>query len=216
MNTFPLTYEIQRQEEYSRFMPLIKWLLAFPHYVVLVFLGLAALFVLLISFFAVLFTGRYPRSFFGFLVGVGRWAVRVAAYVLLMTDRYPPFTLDDDPDYPVRYDVAYPEEGINHWRPLVHWILVFPYHVIAGILSNLALTVSFFALFTILFTKRYPPGMFDLALNGLRWGARANVYAAWMTNTYPPFEWEPQQPTPPTAATAVQPAAEEPPAAPTA
>ena len=76
MSQFPLTYDIQREDEYSRFMPLIKWLLAFPHYVVLIFLGIGALFAILFSFFAVLFTRTYPRGLFDYVVGVGRWGTQ--------------------------------------------------------------------------------------------------------------------------------------------
>jgi hypothetical protein len=76
----------------SRWLPLIKWFLAIPHYIVLVFLGIAAFCCVIIAWFAVLFTGRFPRSLFEFVVGVFRWALRVAAYAfLLTTDRYPPF-----------------------------------------------------------------------------------------------------------------------------
>lgn len=78
----------------NRWLPLVKWLLALPHYVVLFVLGLAAIGAIVISWFAILFTGRYPRSLFDFVVGVGRWALRVQAYAfLLVTDRYPPFSL---------------------------------------------------------------------------------------------------------------------------
>ena len=76
-------------------MPLVKWLLAIPHYVVLLVLGIGALIVWIIAWFAILFTGRYPRSLFDYMVGVGRWGLRVQAYAfLLVTDRYPPFSLD--------------------------------------------------------------------------------------------------------------------------
>jgi len=78
----------------NRWLPLVKWFLAIPHYIVLVFLGLAAFVCVVIAWFAILFTGRYPRELFDFVVGVGRWALRVQAYALLLTtDRYPPFTL---------------------------------------------------------------------------------------------------------------------------
>jgi hypothetical protein len=78
----------------NRWLPLVKWFLAIPHYIVLVFLGLAAFVGVVIAWFAILFTGRYPRELFDFVVGVGRWALRVQAYALLLTtDRYPPFTL---------------------------------------------------------------------------------------------------------------------------
>ena len=78
----------------NRWLPLVKWLLAIPHYIVLFFLWLAALVVIVVAWFAILITGGYPRSLFDFVVGVGRWTLRVSAYAfLLVTDRYPPFSL---------------------------------------------------------------------------------------------------------------------------
>ena len=82
------------ERDLNRWLPLVKWLLAIPHIVVLVFLSVAAFFAVLVAWFAILFTGRYPRGLFDFVVGVGRWWLRVEAYaVLLVTDRYPPFSL---------------------------------------------------------------------------------------------------------------------------
>ena len=78
----------------NRWLPIVKWFAAIPHYIVLTFLGLAALVCVVVAWFAILFTGRYPRGLFDFVVGVGRWTLRVAAYAfLLTTDRYPPFSL---------------------------------------------------------------------------------------------------------------------------
>jgi hypothetical protein len=82
------------EQDLSRWMPLVKWLLAIPHYIVLAVLGVGAVFAILIAWFAILITGRYPRALFDYVVGVGRWALRVQAYsTLLITDRYPPFSL---------------------------------------------------------------------------------------------------------------------------
>jgi hypothetical protein len=82
------------KHDLNRWLPLVKWFLAIPHYVVLVFLYIAAIVVVVIAWFAILFTGRYPRGLFDFLQGVGRWHNRVAGYAfLLVTDRYPPFKL---------------------------------------------------------------------------------------------------------------------------
>ena len=82
------------EHDLNRWLPLVKWFLAIPHYIVLAFLAIGALFAILIAWFAILFTGRYPRGLFDYVVGVGRWALRVEAYMsLLVTDRYPPFSL---------------------------------------------------------------------------------------------------------------------------
>jgi len=186
---YPVRLEFQRQAEYNRLLPLVKWLLAIPHYIVLSLLGVAAFFAVIGAFFAVLFTGRYPRGLFDFLVGVYRWSIRVTAYVYLMTDRYPPFTLSAQPDEPVQLEVEYPEAGIDRWRPLVHWLLILPYAFVVSILSNLAALFAFFALFTILFTKKFQAGMFDIVVVALRWQTRAFAYAFWMVDKYPPLVW---------------------------
>jgi hypothetical protein len=82
------------EQDLNRWLPLVKWFLAIPHYIVLAFLAIGAFFAIVIAWFAILFTGRYPRGLFDYVVGVGRWALRVQAYVsLLVTDRYPPFSL---------------------------------------------------------------------------------------------------------------------------
>jgi hypothetical protein len=104
-DTYPSTVEEQSvhleldypdvPRDLNRWLPLVKWLLVIPHIVVLAFLYIGALFAVIIAWFAILFTGRYPRGLFDYVVGVGRWSLRVIAYAtLLITDRYPPFRLD--------------------------------------------------------------------------------------------------------------------------
>ncbi|MDH3299755.1 MAG: DUF4389 domain-containing protein [Acidimicrobiia bacterium] len=83
------------ERDLNRWLPLVKWLLAIPHYIVLIVLFIGAFLAVIVAWFAILFTGRYPKALFDYVVGVGRWALRVQAYVsLLITDRYPPFSLD--------------------------------------------------------------------------------------------------------------------------
>ena len=115
--------------------------------------------------------------------------MRVAGYVLLLTDQYPPFSLQDDPSYPVQVEWDYPET-VDRWRPLVHWLLIIPYALVAGVLIWLAEIVAFIGVFVILFTKDLPDGMFKLIVNPMRWQVRANSYHTWLVTKYPPFEWE--------------------------
>jgi hypothetical protein len=83
------------EKDLNRWMPLVKWFLAIPHYIVLAFLSIAAFFAVVMAWFAILFTGEYPRALFDYVVGVARWWLRVSAYAfLLVTDEYPPFSLD--------------------------------------------------------------------------------------------------------------------------
>lgn len=185
---YPANLEISYPPELNRWLPLVKWLLVIPHFIALFFVGIGAFFVWIYGFFAVLFTGRWPRGAFEYLVGTLRWAYRVVAYFHLMTDAYPPFSLDDDPDHPVRLSVEYPEH-IANWRPLVQWLLALPYVWIAGVLYWLTGVLTIVAFFTVLFTKRIPRGMFELMVPGLRWNLRGSAYAYFMNDRYPPFVW---------------------------
>jgi hypothetical protein len=185
---YAIVTEFDRQEEYARFLPLVKWLLLIPHWFVLAFIWIGAVFALIYAWFAVLITGKFPKGVHGFLTGTWRWTMRATAYGMLMTDSYPPFSFDPDENYPARLDIAYTEE-IARWRPLVHWLLVFPYALIASVLMNLAYIVSFLAFFTILFTKKFPQGLFEFNVVAYRWQNRSSVYSVFMTEKYPPFEW---------------------------
>jgi hypothetical protein len=185
---YQATLEISYPPELNRWLPLVKWLLVIPHLIALFFVGIAAFFVLVFAFFAVLFTGRWPRGAFDFLVGTLRWSYRVLMYFHLMTDAYPPFSLADDPDYPVRLYVEYPQR-IARWRTLVQWILAIPYVLIADVLHWLTGVLTFLAFFTILFTKQIPRGLFELMVPGFRWSMSGAVYSYFMTERYPPFIW---------------------------
>jgi hypothetical protein len=184
----PVQLEIAYPAELNRWLPLVKWLLAIPHYIALFFLGIVAFFVIVIAWFAVIITAQFPRWAFDYLVGVFRWGNRLYAYLLLMVDPYPPFSFDDDPNYPVRFNIAYPER-IARWRPLVQWLLAYPYLLVASVLGLLAWLMSIVAFFTILFTKQIPRGVFELMVPGLRWNARGNAYANFMVDRYPPWVW---------------------------
>jgi Domain of unknown function (DUF4389) len=185
---YPVRLEIPYPDSLSRLLIFVKWILAIPHFIVLIFLGIGAYVVLIISWFAVLITGSYPEGMFNYMVGVIRWATRVQAYVFLMTDAYPPFSLEDDPNYPVRVEIDYPPQ-IARWHPLINWLLVIPYYIVAGILVFAAEIGVFIAWFAILITGRFPEGIFSFVTITFRWALRASTYMYWMVEPYPPFVW---------------------------
>lgn len=183
---YPVRVDVQYPQNPSRLLIFVRGILAIPHYLALIVLGIGAAFVYIASWWVVLFTGKYPEGMFNYMVGVMRWGLRFSAYVMLLTDVYPPFSLDDDPNYPVRLEVDYPTT-IARWRPLVNWLLVWPASIGAGLLFLFAYLCTIIAWFTILFTGRYPEGLFKYVVVAYRWQERVNVFQAWMTEAYPPL-----------------------------
>jgi hypothetical protein len=196
---YPARIEGELEPQLSRWLWLVKWLLAIPHYVCLVFLWIAYVVLTIVAFFAVLFTGRYPRGIFDFNVGVLRWTWRVAfySYSALATDRYPPFTLGEATDYPARLSVDYPEWHRRGLPLIGWWLLGIPQYLIAGILGGstagwheggLISILVFVAAVLVLFRRTYPQGIFDLVMGFNRWVFRVAVYGSLMTPVYPPFQ----------------------------
>jgi hypothetical protein len=207
MKRYPLRVEAHRDESLSRWLWLVKWLLLIPHVIVLVFLwtGLAVLTV--VAYLAVLFTGRCPAAIAAYHTGVLRWTWRVGyhGYQALGTDRYPPFTLADVPDYPARLTVTeHPRPP--RWLPLVAWLFAVPHILLVAALTG-AVTWEFetggdtttsapisvvaagvlIAGVALLFTGRYPRGLYDLLVGVARWNLRLIAYLLLLTPQYPPF-----------------------------
>lgn len=210
MTVYPVMVEGRIDEPLSRWMWLIKWFLAIPHFIILAFLWAAFVFLTLIALFAILFSGRYPKAMFDFNVGVLRWTWRVIFYCssVLATDRYPPFSLADDPAYPARLDVAYPEQLSRGLALVKWWLLAIPHYIIVGLFTSgliwwttdfgegdrlldfgggLIGVLALVAVVILLFTARYPKPLFDLIMGLNRWVFRVAAYAALMRDEYPPF-----------------------------
>lgn len=195
----------------SRGLWLVKWLLAIPHYLVLAVLWVALIVTTIAAGIAILFTGRYPRSWFAFTVGVLRWNWRVGfyAYSALGTDRYPPFTLAAT-DYPADFDVAYPARLSRGLVLVKWWLLAIPHLLIVGVLtggagswgnewneSGQTTTTSWapsllgllvlIAAVILLFTGRYRHELFNLVVGLNRWVYRVGAYVLLLRDEYPPF-----------------------------
>jgi Domain of unknown function (DUF4389) len=206
---YPLRVEGGLDGHLSRWLWLAKWVLMIPHVIVLVFLWIAFVVLTVVAFFAILVTGRYPRTIFDFNVGVLRWTWRVGfySYSALGTDRYPPFTLADVSDYPARLDVVYPQSLSRALVLVKWWLLALPQYLIVAVFAGGAWAgfnamsdnggwtsgggliglLVLIAGVVLLFTGRYPKAIFDFVMGMNRWVFRVAAYATLMTDEYPPF-----------------------------
>ena len=200
MTDTPVRLEARLDEQLSPGLWLVKWLLAIPHVIVLFFLWIAFVVVSVVAFVAILATGRYPRPLFDFNLGVLRWSWRVGCYGYgaLSTDRYPPFSLGEEPDYPATLDIAY---TVHLSRGLVlvkWWLLAIPHYIVVTLIAGggpqgahwnvgLILVLVVVAGVVLLFKGSYPKDVFELVVGLNRWVFRVTAYAALMTDVYPPF-----------------------------
>jgi hypothetical protein len=193
---YPVRIDAELDEPLHRWLWLVKWFLAIPHLVVLGALWFVAAILTLVAGVCIVVTGRYPRQIFDLNVGVLRWTWRVQCYAfVLSTDRYPPFTLGEVPDYPARLAVDYPEEGLSRGLVLVKWwLLAIPHYLIIGLFGGVGAGATgligvmvLVAAVALAFTGRYMPTLYDLVLGMERWTFRVIAYAGLLRDEYPPF-----------------------------
>jgi hypothetical protein len=208
--SYPIRVRADLDPALSRWLWLVKWILAIPHYVVLFFLTIAVVVAWVIAFFAILITGKYPPALFDFSVGVMRWRWRVAFYALtaLGTDKYPPFSLRAKAEYPADLEIDYPDRLSRGLVLVKWWLLAIPHYlilfafftagwraltlgpnnsVVAYPVPPLIVILLVIAVAGLLFTGRYPKGLYDFVIGINRWSIRVRAYGTLLCDEYPPF-----------------------------
>jgi hypothetical protein len=191
--TYPVNLRGDLSLPPGRLLWLVKWLLIIPHVFVLFFLGFASAVLTFIAFFAILFTGKYPKGMFDFNVGVLRWGWRVGfySYSALGTDRYPPFSLEPDPNYPADLTIPYPEK-LSRGLIFVKWLLAFPHWIVIMIFNGLrgpgiVTLLAILNAVIMLFTGRITGELFNVCIGMNRWTNRVMAYVCLFRDEYPPF-----------------------------
>lgn len=197
----PIVVSVQHPDSLSRLHLLLKTFFGFiyvgiPHGIILYVLGIVAWLLSLAAFVVILFTGRYPKPLFDFVVAYYRWTLRVAAYAgpflgNFMVDKYPPFSFDEEPDDPVILRVEYPE-SLSRLHALLKfflgWLYVaIPHGIILFIYLILLVIALFFTWFIVLITGKFPASIFGFAEGYMRWNTRVNLYLAFARDEYPKF-----------------------------
>jgi hypothetical protein len=197
---YPVGYDVERPPSQSRLtnFPLgiglfIRAILLIPQFIVLYFIGLVASILYFIATFAILFTGKYPEGMFSFIAGYVRWNANIGGYLLSLYDKYPPFSGDQQADYPLKVVVDYPATSSRLLNcPLfigmfIRVILLIPHLVILSFLGIAEFIVVFIAQFAILFSGSFPDGLHSFAVGVSRWSTRLSAYLFGLTDRYPPF-----------------------------
>jgi hypothetical protein len=189
---YPARFTFDPPEHIARWRPLLSWLLAIPHFLVLWAVQLVASICVFIGWFAILFTGKLPEGLARFPVMLLRYQTRVSTYTMFLQEEYPPFEFSSDGgdpgDYPrTRVELEPALEGRNRLTTFFRYFMILP-HVIVLAFVGLAVSIVFMvAWFAVIILGRWPDGMRDFVVGFLRWSTRLNAYAMLLTDEYPPF-----------------------------
>jgi hypothetical protein len=175
--SYPVTFEADYTEQRSRLTTFFRLILLIPAAVVLYVFGIVASIAIVIAWFAIVITGRYPEGLYKFVADFNRFLARVTAYGVLLTDQYP-----------VRMQFAGPLEQYSRLKTFFRIILAIPIMVLRYVMTLLLEVGAFAAWFVILVTGKMPRGLFDLMVLGNSYTARSDAYVYLLTETYPPFQ----------------------------
>ena len=188
---YPARLEFHSDPHIARWRPLVQWLLAIPHLIIVDVLSSLRSILTLISFFTVLFTKKIPRPLFDVIAMTLRYEWRAISYALFLHEDYPPFDFqpaaDDDGVEPhTAMSITYPED-LNRWMPLYKWILAVPHYFVLLALAVASVFVVIAGFFAVLFTGEYPERPRAFLVGAYRYNLRVQSYVGLLTDTYPPF-----------------------------
>ncbi len=190
--TYPATFTFDPPEKVENWRPLVQWIMAVPHFIVLYFIQIVAGVCLLISWLAIVITGKLPQGLADFICMANRYEMRVMAYAGFLHGEYPPFdftmTAADPGGQPVRVDFEPALEGRNRLTVLLRIIWAIPAMLFVFVIVLVAEILWFIAFFAVLFTGKWPTGLLDFVQGALRVATRGNAYFTLLTDEYPPFE----------------------------
>jgi hypothetical protein len=190
--SYPAAFGFDSPERVGNWRPLVHWLLAIPHLVIVSALETVADIIAVISWFVILFTGRLPEGLASFQAMFLRYSLRTSTYVGFLREEYPPFSFTTTPVDPgddprVRVDVDPQLEDRNRMTVAFRLILAIPHFVVLALLGLAVFVVGIIAFFAVLFTGRWPDGLRRFVLGVGRWWLRFQAYLLLLTDEYPPF-----------------------------
>lgn len=185
---YPVGFTADYVEKRSRLTAFFRWLLLIPIFLWLAVYGIAAQLVVMIAWFAIVFTGRYPKGMYRFVADFVQVEIAATAYAYLLVDPYPPFLASSQPDYPARMYFAGPLERYSRLKTLFRAILAIPIWFMRYVFQLLLEITAVAAWFVIVVTGRLPRGLFDPMLMSNSYIARSDAYLFLLTETYPPFQ----------------------------
>jgi hypothetical protein len=188
--SYPVTFEADYVERRNRLTAFFRLILVIPLAIWGALYAILAEIAILIAWFAIVFTARYPQGLYDFVAGYTRFLARVTAYTSLLCDPYPSFGGSDDPAYPVRLQFAGPLEHYSRLKTLFRIILAIPILILRYVMELLLKIGAIAAWFVILVTGKMPRGLFDLMVLANSYTARSDAYVFLLTETYPPFQDE--------------------------
>jgi hypothetical protein len=187
--SYPVTFEADYTERHSRLTSFFRLLMAIPLFIWGYIYGIAASIAIVIAWFAIVITGRFPPGLYDFIAGWTRFITRATGYVSLLTDRYPPFVGADELSYPIRMHFV-PLDSYSRMKTLFRLLLAIPIVILRYVMGLLLELGGFAAWIVIVITGKLPRGLFDLMVLANSYTARSDAYLYLLTETYPPFQDE--------------------------